>query len=241
MSVAPQECLVDLLEMEASSFMYLDGVSTVTFFDGPAPIQQLKDRLVQVVQASPWLCGKLVKNKGKVQLAFEKSPSAEFILDKLYQEISDLDIFDESCDELIKKLQKTTCHVKETGFALLKKKLHFTRFTVAKKSGTLQKWALIFSMSHTVADGYTYYKTLSMLSKDSEITTMTAERKESFAPKVKAAVGEREWATVMGAPALILNYIGTLLFGKKPRVKAFYVDEEKVGSSGVVEIGQFHL
>jgi hypothetical protein len=43
-------CHVDLMEMEASAFMYIDGITTVTFFDGPVPLEQLKERLVKVVQ-----------------------------------------------------------------------------------------------------------------------------------------------------------------------------------------------
>ena len=52
---------VDLMDMEAEAYMYIDGITTVTFFDGPVPLQQLKERLVKLVQASPWIAGNLVK------------------------------------------------------------------------------------------------------------------------------------------------------------------------------------
>ena len=65
LKVAPEgTTYAKLMEMEENWVPYLDGITTVTFFDGPPPLEQLKDRLVKVVQASPWLAGKLVKRKG---------------------------------------------------------------------------------------------------------------------------------------------------------------------------------
>ena len=71
--VDPQyDQFVELLEMEGGAYMYVDGVTTITFFNGDTPLDQVKDRLVKVVQASPWLCGKLVKAKGRGGKKVEK-------------------------------------------------------------------------------------------------------------------------------------------------------------------------
>ena len=112
MSTAPESTLthVDLLEMESSAFMYIDGVTTVTLFDGKVPLEQLKDRLFKVVQASPWLAGKFVRKKGDkktVQMAYDPLPTKEFVVEKLFDQI-ELDISaSEPCDVLIEKLKKT--------------------------------------------------------------------------------------------------------------------------------------
>lgn len=108
----------------------------------------------------------------------------------------------------------------------MKKGLPYTRVTVAKKDAA--SWALVFSISHVVADGYTYYKALGMLSAKEEITSLKPERRQSFVPELKAAVGPKEYATVMGAAPLMLNFLGTMMFGGKPRVRTFYVDSDKV-------------
>jgi hypothetical protein len=117
------------------------------------------------------------------------------------------------------------------GGKLVKQGLPYTRFTVAKQPGSEAGWALIFSISHIVADGFTYYKTLQMMSKDEEITCLTPTRKHSFPPAMKEAVGAKEWSVVNGGGGLILNYIGNMMFGKKPTVKMFYVDMDKIESA----------
>ncbi|KAK3257340.1 hypothetical protein CYMTET_33569 [Cymbomonas tetramitiformis] len=235
MAVAPQsdetEMLVDLMDMESAAYMYIDGVTTVTFFHGEVPLEQLKTRLVNVVQASPWLAGKLVKNKKAkgVQMAFSPSPTAEKVIADLVEEI-ELDISPsmpfETMMDTVKT--KTTAHIKETGFELLKKKLPYTRLTVAKNSNNTQGWALIFSISHTIADGFTYYKVLGMLSRREEIVSLNATRNHSFVPKLKEAVGPKEYATFMGSASLMMNFLCTMMFGPKPRARAFYLDLDKL-------------
>eukprot|EP00928_Gymnodinium_smaydae_P089074 TRINITY_DN73079_c0_g1_i1.p1 TRINITY_DN73079_c0_g1~~TRINITY_DN73079_c0_g1_i1.p1 ORF type:complete len:407 (-),score=57.82 TRINITY_DN73079_c0_g1_i1:162-1382(-) len=230
MSVSPEgtEC-VDLLEMEASAYMYIDGVTTMSFFDGPVPLDQLKERLVKIVQASPWIAGKLVKSKAKkIQMVFSSSPAAEAVLDTLLDQI-ELDISPAMpYESLIEKVKGTKAHV-ASGFTLMKKGLPYARFTVAKKDAT--SWALIASISHVVADGYTYYKVLNMLSPKEEITSLNPVRKHFFVKAVKEAVGPKEYATVMGATPMIMNFVGTMACGGKPRVRAFYVNPEKVKES----------
>ncbi|CAD7924617.1 unnamed protein product [Amoebophrya sp. A120] len=233
---SPATC-VDLLENEGTAYIYLDGVTTVTFFDGPAPLEQLKSRLVQIVKASPWVAGKLVTSKGRpgeskkgtVQMAFDPAPSEDLILSTLLQETDALELSPTlPYEHLTKALSKSPVkpHV-TTGWDILKKGLSYTKVTVARgKSGT--SWALIFSVSHVVADGYTYYKLLGMFSGSAPIISLNPVRKPAFLPAVKRAVGEAEYKTVMGAPSLIVNYLSNMLFGKTPRVYAFYVDAEKI-------------
>mmetsp|Transcript_87051 Transcript_87051/g.244123 ORF Transcript_87051/g.244123 Transcript_87051/m.244123 type:complete len:401 (+) Transcript_87051:74-1276(+) len=236
---------VDLLERECGPYMFLDGITTITFFAGPVPLEQLKERVVKVVQASPWLAGKLAKkNKekgqkeaqeknggeeakpGNVQMVFDSAPTAEQVLDRLFFEM-ELDISTAMpCEALNAKIEGTTAHIKDIGFCLVKKGLPYTRFTVARKDAS--SWALVFSLSHTVADGYTYYKILSMLSMNEEITHLIPTRKHSIVPALKKAVGARESDISLGAAPLLMNYVCNLVFGGKPRVRAFYVDANKV-------------
>mmetsp|Transcript_67795 Transcript_67795/g.177788 ORF Transcript_67795/g.177788 Transcript_67795/m.177788 type:complete len:405 (+) Transcript_67795:73-1287(+) len=227
MAVHPSSTtFVDLLEMESSAYMYIDGVTTVTLFDGPVPLEQFKDRLVKVVQASPWLAGKLVKKGKKVQMKFDSTPTTERVLDLLLHQI-ELDISPQMPFEaMIEKVKGSQAHV-IGGFALLKKGLPYTRVTVAKKDGN--SWALIFSISHVVADGYTYYKVLGMLSAKKEVAPFNPTRHHEFVPKLKAAVGKKVYSTYLGGSLpLLMNYAGNMIFGGKPRVRAFYVDTDKV-------------
>eukprot|EP00391_Amoebophrya_sp_Ameob2_P005314 CAMPEP_0178992522 /NCGR_PEP_ID=MMETSP0795-20121207/6164_1 /TAXON_ID=88552 /ORGANISM="Amoebophrya sp., Strain Ameob2" /LENGTH=476 /DNA_ID=CAMNT_0020684419 /DNA_START=360 /DNA_END=1790 /DNA_ORIENTATION=+ len=258
MSVAPESTspdstttCVDLLENEGWAYMYLDGVTTVTFFDGAIPAQWIKDRLVSIVQASPWVAGRLAPSKGgpgaatakgKPQLCFTSTLAPDEILGSLLQEVNDLDLSHTMpYEELVTKLKKhpSKPHI-PLGWTLLEKKLPCVKVTIAKgtSSGAAtpgvghrsssSSWALILSISHVVADGYTYYKLLSMFSEKVEVESLDPVRKHEFIPAMKKAVGEAEYNTVMGAPSLIVNYLGNMFFGKKPRVRAFYVDPLKI-------------
>ena len=218
-------CVV-LMEMEATAYMYIDGITTVTFFDGPVPLQQLKERLVKLVQASPWIAGNLVKGNDTVQMAFDAEPSAQLVLDRIFDDSLQLDISGVPYDELIEKISGTKAHVSDTGHDLLSNELPYTRVTVVKKDAT--SWALVFSISHTIADGYTYYKALQMLSAKEEITPLKPERSHNFVSKLQEAVGEEEYNTVMGAAPLIMNYMGSMMCGATPRVRAFYIDADKI-------------
>jgi len=217
------------MEMEATSYMYIDGITTVTFFDGPIPLEQLKERLVKVVQASPWLVGKLVETDGKkgVQMAFDASPTAEHVLSTIFHDVSLKGISVMPFEELLERVKDTEAHISADGFTLLNDGLPYTRVTVAQKEDATS-WALVFSVSHVIADGYTYYKALQMLSMKEEITTLNPERRHSFVPELKEAVGEEVYDTVMGAAPLIMNYLGSMICGSTPRVRAFYIDADKV-------------
>ena len=57
---------VDLLANEGNEFMYIDGVTTMTFFNGEVPADAVKNRLVEIVQASPWVGGKLARSKARI-------------------------------------------------------------------------------------------------------------------------------------------------------------------------------
>ena len=49
-----------------------------------------------------------------------------------------------------------------------------------ESTGSGEQWALIVSISHTIADGYTYYQIYNMLSSSAEIKKLSPERKESL-------------------------------------------------------------
>lgn len=234
MAVHPSDATcVDLLENEVSAYMYIDGVTTVTFFDGPVPLEQLRDRLVQVVQASPWVAGRLVKRK-KVQMEFDAAPDRERVLALLFHQ-SELDISPQlPFETMIQRVKKSEAHV-TGGFALLKKGLPYARLTVAQSAP--DRWALIFSVSHVVADGYTYYKLLGQLSARAEPAPLHPERHHDFLPRLKEAVGRKAYDTYMGSVPLIMNYMGNMLFGGKPRVRAFYVEAAKVEAAKKTSTG----
>ncbi len=111
------------------------------------------------------------------------------------------------------------------GTKCIKKALPVAKFTLTPC--TTKGFALVASISHSVVDGHTYYKILSMLSKNVEIESLTSKRKPEMNDIGKKAIGEKEYNYLFSG-AIFMNVIGSLLKGPKSAVSAFYIDETKV-------------
>ena len=58
-------------------------------------------------------------------------------------------------------------------------------------------FCVLASMSHTIADGYTYYAILNMLSSDAELYPVVAERDDSLRDTIPEQVGKETYAAMM--------------------------------------------
>lgn len=90
-------------------------------------------------------------------------------------------------------------------------------------------FALVFSMSHMVADGYTYYSILNMLSSSCTTMALTAERMHHTAEAQIEAGGKEDQEWQMGMP-MICNVICSLMCSKATKLYAYYVDEDKIAA-----------
>ena len=90
--------------------------------------------------------------------------------------------------------------------------------------GTL---VLIFSMSHVIADGRTYYEIYKMLSPGAEVRSLVSERIHTFSETMKDRCGrkELEWADSTST-ALLFTF--TMMCNSAAKCFAFYLDEERV-------------
>ena len=80
------------------------------------------------------------------------------------------------------------------------------------------KFAIILSVSHILADGYTYYTLYKMLSEDQPSTALVAERVHDFENRrVKIMDGLDDYNWLQSIPTTI-GLVKTLLFHKKPNI-----------------------
>ena len=91
-------------------------------------------------------------------------------------------------------------------------------------------FALIFSMSHVVCNGGTYYQLLNMLSADGEVVAMNPTRQEALQDKVYEYMGRKEYAFLNGA-ANMCNALRKVFFGKNPQAYCFLVDDAKLSEA----------
>ena len=86
---------------------------------------------------------------------------------------------------------------------------------------------MVFSISHGIADGRTYYEVLQMLQPGSEIKALNANRIMSFSADQKKAFGEKEQAWQEGMAAGMI-FMGAMMCKKQARCYAFHLDTDKV-------------
>ena len=73
-----------LTEWELAN-LHLPPVTTVTLYEGSAPVENLRSRLTIMLEKNPWLTSRIVKKgteDGIVAMAYSKSFDAESLLDQ---------------------------------------------------------------------------------------------------------------------------------------------------------------
>lgn len=228
--------------------MELEGISTLTFYDGPAPVAFLQQKLNEIVTLNPWLDGRLVKSKekdAKVRVRYPKVPTQHdpnivtamsgiggakltlftpehvLLTEDDYKKHNYYDAFRKYC-------------VKKANLSVNKNEPMF-QVVVLKISEV--KFGLFVSMSHVFADGHTYYKIYGMLSQSlpAAQTPATATATASSASaynEPKAMITERKESALekidnmisfsvefFKSAGFLCNVVGHVFFHKSPTLQ----------------------
>ncbi|CAE7626673.1 unnamed protein product, partial [Symbiodinium pilosum] len=90
------------------------------------------------------------------------------------------------------------------------------------------QFAYVLSLSHIIADGYIYYRLLSMLTcKLTPIVAFSPVRKAAFNEERWRAVGRSEYDFIF-SPGFLLNCLTSKLLRGTPRCHAYLINQEKV-------------
>ena len=238
--VAPVEPAADnsttydepLLTYESSlGAMMGEGITTVTFFTGDLATATafLRERLAIVSAANPWILGRIVKEKQhgkKAALRFSTSPPP--VTEDVFVVNETLKLSEDMLYEDMVKLVNGSGAKIPQGRKLLNKPLSVSKTTVLPTAEG--GFAVIFSMSHTIANGSTYYQILNMLSTDGKVFPMNTVRRDDLHERVTEYMGKSHYAWLNGAGA-IFNGLGKALCGKDPTAHCFLVDDEKLAAA----------
>ncbi|QSZ42667.1 hypothetical protein GJV85_11280 [Sulfurimonas aquatica] len=222
---------ISLLEFESEAIaQHNSGITTITFFRGSlvdvAPI--ILEKFNELIRSNPWLAGKLERKnkKERLELWYSEDVSEE-LSSKLFHlnpqgvsvnskmSYAELGIAADSC--ILPNAKKTVNRDKPLTSLTL----------IADSLEPESAFAMIFSLSHNIADGHTYYSILNMLSKDAPMESLNVTRKNEATPKMIGAVGEKEYKYFKGV-AHFINIFRGIIFGKKIQAFAFYIDELKI-------------
>ena len=228
---------IELLKDEGGGLLYEEGIATISFYKGDfkKAVDALRIQFRAVITANPWLAGQLVTRDGKVTIRHSSIPSVEEI-DKLFTSTS-------ADDTAAFKLSSTSTYVKTcndmynsqkvivaAGSSLLDQNKPLCILTLSEsKPG---EFALIFSITHAIADGRTYYEVLQMLTPGSRVWSMTTERIQTFSETMRDQCGrkELEWGDTTSTACLYTCAMVPAMFGcsRATRCVAFEVDSNRV-------------
>lgn len=232
-NVAPEPqgtTAVPLLKFESGMFGLMgEGITTITFFSGDCAkgVDFLKERLRVVAKANPWICGTIeLKHKGTKLAALRFQSDSPPDVSNIFEKNDKLQLSDQMpYVELAKAVNKSSAQL-PAGKKLAKAGTPVSKLTVTPCSS--DGFAVIFSMSHMIANGGTYYMILNMLSGEAKVTPLNPERKQAMSDRVPEYVGAKHYKYMTASVPNVLNSVGSLIRGKKVTSHCFLVDEEKL-------------
>lgn len=230
--VQPTDVITErLTDMEKKQMTVGPAITTTTFQRGD-PIQAaaaLKQKLAAVITANPWLAGNLIKKSGALNLCYSPSPQPVDQFFNMGTDVINKGGLDSEMEfvDVCKAVAGTAAEIGKGSALINNNKLLLALTVVPDAKRSSDTFAVIFSVSHVIADGYTYYKLLSMLAKDGEVVALNATRKHDIGPQSKLAMGKEEGAFLLSG-SLICNVICSMMCGSKPLIESYHVDLEKV-------------
>ena len=227
-------------------------IATLTWIEGdPSSVAGLlQDRVAAIVQANPWLRGKLVKRSGRVHIwvpndkdnnELEKKQLDDHIFvscpgkdSPIHHEMSPV--------ELSQMVQSKGTR---QGLVLTMGKdfsqIFWKVSVVPSQRSPTRRFAILVSMSHIIGDGHTFYSLHNMVLGHSPVTYLDANRLVETQKIQEEAMGGAAEASVMFSWGLVVvalrgvfqsqvlsklpSVFGT---GLRPSPRYFLVDDEKI-------------
>src|SRR5580692_1757099 len=195
---------VNLLKFESVQ-LKSPTITRVTFYEGNPPLQHIKGKLTEIFNDNPWLQGRLTSRNGKLVLRYLKTSR---VIDPFLRVVSmPVLSFDMGFSDLVKALRDL---VIKRGSLCVNKEEDLFRVIVARISE--DKFALIVSMSHVIADGHTFYQVYKMLSTRESARSLIVDRVYSSRDDIDAVIrGGEDSLPWLSSPGLVVNVAGTLL------------------------------
>lgn len=210
------------------------SISTITFVRGTDPTSALRSRLELVVRANPWLAGTLAKrNGGALHLSY---PSLDDIdIDALFNptkrggKMKKVPVLSSTMGyfDVCKELSGTAPEILPGSASSNGKEPLLALSVIPDSIKPENTFAIIFSVSHVIVDGFTYYKLLSMLNSNGVIEELSAVRKHDVVIDIGKAVGQKEHA-YLNSGGVICNVLCSMLCGSQAFIENYYIDDEKI-------------
>jgi hypothetical protein len=216
--VETSKVVLSLTEWEVANF-HLPPVTTVTLYEGEPPVGFLSERIMVLLEANPWLTGRIEKKKAGSNLpVITYAPSMDFnaVCQQHLQVATAAEVglaLDMGYDEIVKALMPVSvCRspqatdadevlfkVTVVPFVPGERKEFPTPLQAAFPS---PGFALVVSMNHTLGDGHTYYQLYRMLGEGASLDALNPVRVDGFEAAKAEVVGSAENGMLSGGGGL---------------------------------------
>ncbi len=221
--------IVPLLPSETELGMMIgQPICTGTFYEGVAPIDFLRSRIIDIVAKNQWLLGRFVKHNGKVVLKYKNIFLKENIdISSVFTVINE--------NELEKKEYESNNNVTWLSKYGIKSAINCVGkdepiFRVTIINIEQGKYVLMVSLNHVIGDGFVFYKLYGMLDSNAEIKSLKINREFAIHAKLIDTHGKDE-VKYFKSIGTLFNLIGGMLCGiKKNIIRHRIVDNNYVDS-----------
>ncbi|CAK4627311.1 unnamed protein product [Aphanomyces euteiches] len=192
------------------------GISTITFYSTTKSTHAERNAYIQqrvdaIVQANPWIAGRLTSGwfYSNITLEFSREPPQIVVEDANLPNLSPQLDYAQIVDMI------ETFNV-ATGTTLINSNHPMLRVVWITMSDT--QGALFFSCGHGIADGYTYYRLYGMLSAKTAIEALSPTRVPDFTKKADAVVkGGNDVVPLFSSLPFLANMASAVAFTPNPR------------------------
>lgn len=172
---------------EKDENMQPPSAAALTYFNGAPPLEHLRTRMGEILQANPWLTCRLIKGRFLYSRFFDVSTVIDNHLLSVEVQLTGLDY-----QTLNEKLMP---YVVKAGRDLKKDDPMFIVAIVEDTASAKEsQFCLLCSINHVLADGGTFYKLYNMLSGDAKVEAMIPERIPGFDELKPKWLGKKEAA-----------------------------------------------
>lgn len=177
------KCL-ELLRSEREFFISIaTSIGCATFYQGAVPEKQLLERIATIIDANPWLAGRLITDyqcEGPVLWVPDKPCSAQ-----CFKIVEVPTVYEGMPYRRLNKL--VVKHGVKPGFFSVDADCPIFRVTILRSSP--ECFVLTMSLSHAIADGDTFYQIYRMLDKSQPIKELQASRVQSYTAQAREFIG----------------------------------------------------
>jgi len=219
--------------------LHLPPVTTVTLYEGIAPVEFLRSRIARMLAINPWLTSRIVKKNaadGVAALTYSKSLDVESAVEQhlsIYEHGEVGLSLGMSYEEIVGCLLPVQCARSKPATDEDEVLFKVAVVPIEAETGA---FALVVSMNHTLGDGHTYYKLYNMLGVDAQTEELDPVRVAGFEEAKTDIIGKEETAMFTSAGlsfGIVGTYLGAKLRGRGPQnvcvheVESAWVTKEK--------------